>query len=132
MRFSSRASAPARSGVTSAVAGPVRSDRRTSVLLGRVRPGDIAVLDHLDLDGRAAQALLDRQVAAVVNAGQFISGRYPALGAEMLASAGVPLLDCVGPEVFAAVGNGDRGELDGDRLLVKGRVVATGRRLSLD
>jgi uncharacterized membrane-anchored protein len=102
------------------------------VLLSRVRPGDIAVLDHLDLDGRTAQALVDRQVAAVVNAGQFISGRYPALGAEVLASADVPLLDSVGPQVFGAVGSGDRGELDGDRLVVKGRTVATGRRLSLD
>ena len=89
MRFSSRASAPDRGDAGSAVAGPVRSDRRTSVLLSRVRPGDIAVLDHLDLDGRTAQALVDRQVAAVVNAGQFVSGRYPALGAEVLASADV-------------------------------------------
>jgi uncharacterized membrane-anchored protein len=130
MRFSSRAGARARS--SDAVAGPVRGDRRTNALLSRARPGDIAVLDHLDLDRRTAQALLDRQVVAVVNAGPFISGRYPALGAQVLATAGVTLLDSVGPEVFDKIGNGSPGEIDGDRLLVKGQPVSTGRRLSLD
>ena len=131
MRFSSRAGAPSRTS-SGAVSGTVRCDRRTSALLSKVRPGDIAVLDHLDLDRRTAQALVDRQVAAVVNAGPFISGRYPALGAEVLAGAGVALVDDVGTEVFSAVDSGDRAELDGDQLVVKGRTVATGRRLSLD
>ena len=131
MRFSNRAGAPSRTS-SGAVSGPVRSDRRTSALLSKVRPGDIAVLDHLDLDRRTAQALVDREVAAVVNAGSFVSGRYPALGAEVLAGAGIALLDDVGTQVFAGVGNGDHAELDGDQLLVKGRTVASGRRLSLD
>jgi uncharacterized membrane-anchored protein len=131
MRFSSRAGASSRS-LDGAVAGPVRSDRRTSVLLSKARPGDVAVLDHLDLDLRTAQALVDRQVAAVVNAGPFISGRYPALGAEVLASAGIVLVDNVGPRVFSELDNGDRVQVDDDRLVVKGRTVATGRRLSLD
>lgn len=129
MRFTSRSAAPSRTGAE-AVTGPVRSDRRTQVLLGRVKPGDVAVIDHLDLDRRTAQALVDRQVRAVVNAAPFISGRYPAQGAEVLVNAGVALLDAVGPDVFASVRNGARAQLDGDRLVVKGETVATGRRLT--
>ena len=48
--------------------GTARVDRRTKLLLPRLRPGDIAVLDHLDLDRATAQALVDAGVAAVVNA----------------------------------------------------------------
>ena len=57
-----------------------RVERRTKSLLPRLRPGDIAVVDHLDLDRATAQALADAEVSAVVNAAAFISGRYPNLG----------------------------------------------------
>jgi uncharacterized membrane-anchored protein len=87
MKFTGRGSAraSARSDPAGAVQGTVRVDRRTSSLLARLRPGDIAVLDHLDLDRRTAEQLVAQQVAAVVNAGRFVSGRYPALGAVVLA-----------------------------------------------
>ena len=66
------------------VTGTARVERRTAVLLPRLRPGDIAVLDHLDMDRATAQALVDAGVAAVVNASPMISGRYPNLGPEVL------------------------------------------------
>src|SRR5690349_8687085 len=84
------------------IEGTVRVDRRTSSLLARLRPGDIAVIDHLDLDRRTAEQLVEQQVGAVVNAGRFVSGRYPALGAEVLAKAGVVLVDDAGPDVLSA------------------------------
>jgi uncharacterized membrane-anchored protein len=73
--------------------GVARVDRRTRVLLPRLRPGDIAVIDQLDLDRATAQALVDARVAAVLNISPFLSGRYPALGPTLLAEAGVLLLD---------------------------------------
>ncbi len=57
----------------------------------RLRPGDIAVIDHADLDGLAARALADARVAAVVNAQPFISGKYPNRGPSVLAEAQIPL-----------------------------------------
>ena len=73
-------------------------------LARRARPGDIAVIDHQDLDGPSAQLLVDAGVAAVVNASPSISGRYPNLGPHVLVSAGIPLLDEVGAEVRAGPG----------------------------
>ncbi len=134
MRFSSRSAprgASRSAGTADDVSGPARVDRRTSVLLSRLRPGDIAVLDHLDLDLRTAQALVDREVAAVVNVSPFVSGRYPALGAEMLAGAGIAMLDSVGPEVLGRLDSGTAVRLDGHQLLAKGGPVATGRRLEM-
>ena len=87
--------------------GTARLDRRTKRLTPRLRPGDVAIIDHVDLDRVSADALVAAQVGAVVNAAPSISGRYPNLGPEILLAAGIPLLDSVGPEVFGMVEEGD-------------------------
>jgi uncharacterized membrane-anchored protein len=112
--------------------GPVRVDRRTSTLLRRLKPGDIAVIDHLDLDRANAQALVDRGVVAVVNASPFISGRYPNLGPELLARAGVVLVDSVGPEAFGKLHDGAQARIHDGRLFVKDEQVLSGKQLSAD
>jgi uncharacterized membrane-anchored protein len=114
------------------VVGVARLDRRTARLLKRLRPGDIAVLDQVDIDRASAEALLAARVAAVVNASPSISGRYPNLGPEMLAAAGLPVLDEVGAEVFGAIKDGTRLRLDGDTLYAGDRVVAKGTPQSAD
>lgn len=80
--------------------------RRTASLLGRLSEGDIAVLDHLDMDRDTAQALVDAGVVAVVNAGPMISGRFPNLGPERLVESGVLVIDNAGPQVFDRVKDG--------------------------
>ncbi|HEX6756383.1 MAG TPA: putative cytokinetic ring protein SteA [Mycobacteriales bacterium] len=108
------------------VHGIARLDRRTKNLLPRLRPGDIAVIDHGDLDRVTADALVAARVGAVVNASPSISGRYPNLGPEIVVAAGVPLLDGVGPDVFSAVRDGSMLRLDGDTLYEGEEAVANG------
>ncbi|WP_369825492.1 putative cytokinetic ring protein SteA [Nocardiopsis sp. JB363] len=107
---------------------PVRSDRRTKNLTKRLRPGDIAVIDHVDLDRVSAEALVGCGAAAVVNVAPGISGRYPNQGPELLVGAGVPLIDDVDPEVFTRVREGERLRLEGDTLYRGVEVVARGVR----
>src|SRR4029079_378933 len=80
--------------------GVARVDLRTRDLAKRLRPGEIAVIDHLDLDKVTAQALVAAGVSAIVNASPSSSGRYPNLGPEVVVGAGVILLDRVGPEIL--------------------------------
>ena len=89
--------------------GTARLDRRTKRLVGRLRPGDIAVIDHVDLDRVAADALVAARVAAVLNAKPSISGRYPNLGPEVLVSAGIPLARRRRRERLRAIREGDAG-----------------------
>jgi uncharacterized membrane-anchored protein len=127
MRFSSRSrTVDDRPGVT----GTVRIDRRTSALIPRLRPGDVAVIDHLDLDRGNAEAFADAGVAAVVNASEFISGRYPNLGPDLLTRAGVVLVDGVGREVFAKLREGSSVRVHDGALLVGDEEVARGQELS--
>src|SRR4051812_13231928 len=109
------------------VVGAARLDRRTKRLTKRLRPGDIAIIDHVDLDRVGAEALVAARVGAVVNAAPSISGRYPNLGPEVLLRAGVPLLDAVDSEGFAQVHEGETVRLLEETLYAAdGRVLAKG------
>lgn len=114
------------------VAGTARLDRRTQSLVRRLRPGDVAVIDHLDLDRASAEALVDCGVRAVVNASQFISGRYPNLGPELLAKSGVVMVDNVGAEVFARLHDGDTVRLHDGQVFIRDRPIAAGRTVTGD
>jgi uncharacterized membrane-anchored protein len=112
--------------------GVARVDRRTKDLVPRIRPGDLAVIDHEDLDRVAAEALVDAGAGGVVNAAASISGRYPNLGPLILAEAGVPLIDTVGPLLLDKVHEGERLRLDGDRIYADDRLVAVGLRQNVE
>ena len=113
-------------GGSTGVTAPVRADRRTKNLTKRLRPGDIAVIDHTDLDRVSAEALVECGVSAVLNVATGISGRDPTLGPQMIVEAGIPLVDEVDPEVFARVREGEVLHLEGGRLLRGGETVAQG------
>jgi len=107
--------------------GVARLDRRTKNLTKRIKPGEIAVIDHVDIDRVSADHLVTCRVAAVINAAPSTSGRYPNLGPEILLAAGIPLLDGVGDTVFGEVRDGDTVRLHGDTLYdSKDRVLALG------
>lgn len=116
-----RRAAPAGPGIT----GTARVDTRTKNLTKRLRPGDLAVIDHLDIDRVSAEALVACRPAAVLNAARSTSGRYPNLGPDILVEAGVPLVDDLGPDVLS-VPEGhvlrvvDHQVFDGDRLVAEG------------
>jgi len=88
-----------------------RVDRRTKNLVKRLQRGEVAVIHHCDLDSVAAESLVACQPAAVVNAAESISGRYPNLGPGILVRAGISLLDAVGDEVMTALREGETVEL---------------------
>ena len=108
------------------VSGTVRVHKRTKNLTKRLRPGDIAVIDHEDLDRVSAEALVACRPAAVVNAAASISGKYPNLGPEILVAAGIPLIDSAGPDAMQ-IKDGVLLTIDGGDL-VAGSALKPSRR----
>ncbi|HLR27918.1 MAG TPA: putative cytokinetic ring protein SteA [Ruania sp.] len=94
-----------------------RVDRRTKSLTKRLGEGEIAVIDHIDIDRVSAEALVACAPAAVLNAAPSTSGRYPNLGPQILVDAGIPLVDDLGSDVM--------GITEGDRIRVDGAAVYT-------
>lgn len=112
------------------VVGSPRAERPTRALLHRLRPGDIAVIDHVDLDRTTAQALVDAGVRAVLNVQPMISGRYANLGPEVLAASGIMLVEGIGGSAFVRIAETaevrvhDGAVYHGEELLVQGREVS--------
>jgi uncharacterized membrane-anchored protein len=118
--------APAAPPTASVVRGTARVDTRTKRLVTRLDAGDIAVIDHADLDRPAAEALLAAKVRAVVNASASTTGRYPNMGPLLLARAGVVVIDRAGPDILSAVSEGAEVAIEGSDVCVGGRAVASG------
>lgn len=110
----------------------VLKDRRTKNLCKRLKPGDIALIHHADLDTTAARALRDCRVSAVVNAVPSISGRYPNRGPLLLLEAGIPLLDNIGNEGFEQVPDGANGVLEGKSLRFGTDGCVQGQQMTLE
>jgi len=113
---------------TTEITGTARVGRRTKDLVKRLEPGEIAVIDHEDLDRVAADGLVGAGVAAVINAAPSISGRYPNGGPMRLVAAGIPVIDDAGSGLLDRLHDGEtvrvsEGEIRrGHELLATGKV----------
>lgn len=111
------------------VQAPAKTGRRTKDLIKRLEPGDIAIIDHADLDRVAADGLIDAGVAAVINASAYITGRYPNGGPSRLVNAGVILLETPTKDILTAIPDGETVRIDAGRILLNGVEVAVGHEL---
>ena len=114
------------------IAAVARVDRRTKNITKRLNPGEIAIIDHADLDRVSAEELINRKIVAVVNCSRSITGRYPNLGPQLLLDAGIPVVDDCGTDVLARVTDGATVRLDDEMLYLGDQVVAKGTPLTPD
>jgi uncharacterized membrane-anchored protein len=89
------------------VAGPIRPGRRTKLLVGHLVRGDVALIDHLDIDRVSAEELIAAGAVAVLNCRPSSGGSYPNLGPQLLVEAGILLVDLPDDSLFDAVSDGD-------------------------
>jgi uncharacterized membrane-anchored protein len=89
------------------VSGSVRPGRRTKLLVRHLVRGDIALIDHRDIDRVSAEELIAAGAAAVLNCQPSSSGTYPNLGPQLLVEAGIVLVDLPDDSLFDALSDGD-------------------------
>jgi uncharacterized membrane-anchored protein len=110
--------------------GSARLGRRTKDLVRRLKASDVAIIDHADLDGIAAEDLVASGVRAVINVAPSSTGRYPNAGPLVLASAGVRLIDAPAAPLFEELREGDPVTVVGGEVRRNGTVLAAGRVLA--
>ncbi len=109
--------------------GAARLDKRTKRLVRRLTPGDVAIIDHLDLDRVSAEELVESGVRVVVNCAESQTGRFPNPGPLLLVRGGVKLVDAPGADLFDQISDGDRLTVRGGSVFRNGTCVASGRVL---
>ncbi|MDR1713480.1 MAG: hypothetical protein LBR39_04945 [Coriobacteriales bacterium] len=109
-----------------ALSGTARLGKKTKELVKRLTPGDIAVIDHEDIDRVGAEGLIASGVTVVLNAARSISGRYPNIGPRLLLEAGVTLIDETGPRTFELLKDGDILAIDDNQIIKNGTLALTG------
>ncbi len=115
------------------VAGIARLGKRTKHLVKRLRPGDVAIIDHRDLDRVSGEDLVACGVAGVVNCSPSSAGSYPNMGPLLLVQAGIQLVDVAGDQLFDVLQDGDPVVLRGggvwrrDELLTRGELMEPAR-----
>ena len=108
----------------------ILKDRRTKNLTRRLRPGDVALIHHADIDTTAARTLVDLKVFAVVNAAQSVSGRYPNRGPGLLIAAGIPIIDNIGDAGFESIVDSSLVAISGNSLVLADGTTITGTTLT--
>ena len=108
------------------VHGRVRPGRRTKVLTKTLRPGEIALIDHKDIDRVSGEELVRKGVSCVINVAQSSTGEYPNTGPSIIAGAGVHLVDAVDAELFDQLKDGDEIVVRGGEILLGTAVLARG------
>jgi uncharacterized membrane-anchored protein len=106
--------------------GVARLDKRTKRLVKRLGPGDIAIIDHADLDRASAEELLESRVRVVFNVAPSVTGRFPNVGPLSLVRGGVRLIDCPDAELFDEVKEGESLVVRGGGLFRNGTRLASG------
>src|SRR3954453_23300878 len=109
--------------------GRARLGKRTKLLVKRLKPGEVAVIEHADIDRVAADALVAAGVRCVLNARQSSSSHYPNSGPMILADAGVHLVDLPGSELFELLEDGDELVVKNGDVYRRGEIVASGQVL---
>jgi uncharacterized membrane-anchored protein len=114
------------------IVGRARLGRRTKALVKRLRAGDIAVIDHADLDRVAAEDLAASGVEAVINVASSSTGRYPNPGPLILARAGVRLIDVPAAPLFERLRDGDQLSIAAGQINSQGELLASGEVIDIE
>src|SRR6187549_1667158 len=90
------------------VNGVIRPGKRTKLLTKTLQPGQIALIDHKDIDRVSGEELVRKGVSCVINVAESSTGDYPNTGPSIIVAAGVHLVDAVGSDLFDQVKDGDQ------------------------
>jgi uncharacterized membrane-anchored protein len=113
------------------VTGPARLGKRTKLLVCHLVRGDIAVIDHLDIDRVSAEELIGAGATAVLNCRASSSGSYPNLGPQLLVEAGIHLVDLPDDSLFERLSDGEAITVRDGQVLRDGHALAYGEVLDL-
>lgn len=105
------------------IKGRLKKDKKTKNLVTRLRPGDIALIAHKDIDEVAALSLVEKKVSCIINVEETISGRYPNQGPSILLEANIPIFETKNLDIFQLIKEGDMVEIRDSSIIYKDKNI---------
>ncbi|MFS1512238.1 putative cytokinetic ring protein SteA [Chengkuizengella sp. SCS-71B] len=97
--------------------GTVQVDKITKHLLMTIKPKQIAVIKHQNIDEIAARDIVRSKVKVVINADETMTGSYPTKGPLILLNAGIPILE-IAKDFFKLFSNGQMVKIHSSHIYV--------------
>lgn len=114
------------------IRAPVKLDKKTKNLVNRINEGEIAIINHMDIDEIAANSLVSKKISAIINCQQSISGRYPNLGPSILEKAKIQIFDLREGDLFNKLEDEDIVTIEENKVIFNDDVIAVVEKLTLD
>lgn len=112
------------------IKGILKKDKRTKDLANRLKPGEIAVIDHRDIDEIAALSLRETRIRGILNLDKSISGKYPNKGPSILSDANIPIFECNDKDIFDIIEEGETLSIEGSNIIYKENIIGTANELT--
>lgn len=110
--------------------GIAKKDEKTKNLVKRLRPGDIAVIKHRDIDEIAALSLIQCKPRAIINTEQSISGKYPNRGPIILDNSGIEIIELLEKGVFNKIYDNEEINIINNEIFQKEQYIGRGTKLT--
>jgi uncharacterized membrane-anchored protein len=114
------------SAVDGSFTGPARLGKRTKRLTKRLKPRDIAVIDHSEIDRVSGEDLVGTGVRCVINCSRSASPRYGNQGPVIVTDAGIHLVDMPAAPLFDLLKDGEEVSVRGGTLYRGDEVIWEG------
>lgn len=114
------------------IKGIVKKDKRTKRLIYKLRPGDIALLCHEDIDEIAAEALIKSKVKCIINTEKTITGFYPNNGPLKLLKNRIPIYEIEDKSIFNIIEDGGIIEIENNKLYYLNKYIGKCRLIEKD
>jgi len=111
--------------------GYIKKDIKTKNLIKRLKPGDVPVLLHEDIDEVAAYSLIDKKVKLVINCAKSFTGKYPANGVKILIENNVEIIDDMGQEFYDNLNEGDIIEIEQNKIYINKEYICDAKYLDV-
>lgn len=112
------------------IKGILKKDKTTKDLAKRIKFGEIAIIDHKDIDEVAALSLKDARIKAVINLNKSISGKYPNKGPLILHEAGICIFECEDKDIFDIIEEGECISIENQDIIYKNKIIGTCNQLT--
>lgn len=111
------------------ISGIVKKDKKTKNLINRLKGGEIALIDHEDIDYLSVKLLIEKKVKAVLNTSSCISGKFLNRSVLEFLKKDILVVEELEKNLFEKIKEGEKITILNNKIYRNGEYLAEGKIL---